>query len=107
MSSGDDFFGDIDNAIALQRKEFVKQGLLKPNPKKKEVEIEGLDELEPEEVVDLKEIDELQELRVVSKDSDSDGSARFDDEEVSKFANSNRGSSLNSSFDVGFDSWQN
>ena len=83
----------------------MKQGLLKPNPKKEEVEIEGLDELEPEEVVDLEEIDELQELRVVSKDSDSDGSARFDDEEVSKFANSNRGSSLNSSFDVGFDSY--
>jgi UDP-N-acetylmuramyl-tripeptide synthetase len=105
MSSGDDLFGDIDKAIALQRKEFVKQGLLKPNPKKVEVEIEGLDELEPEEVVDLEEIDELQGLRVVSEDSDSDGSATFADEEVSKFANSNRGSSLDSSFDVGFDSF--
>ena len=31
---------------------------------------------------------------MVSEDSDSDGSARFDDEEVSKFANSNRGSSF-------------
>lgn len=32
--SGDDLFGDIDKAIALKRKEFVKQGLLKPNPRK-------------------------------------------------------------------------
>ncbi|XP_075642673.1 UDP-N-acetylmuramoyl-L-alanyl-D-glutamate--2,6-diaminopimelate ligase MurE homolog, chloroplastic [Castanea sativa] len=110
--SGDDMFGDIDKAIAMQRKEFVKQGLLKPNPKKKkkeesegEVESEGLDELEPEEVVDLEEIDELQGLRVVSEDSDTDGSERFDDDEVSKFANSNRGSMSNSNFDLDFDSY--
>ena len=112
--SGDDMFGDIDKAIAMQRKEFVKQGLLKPNPKKKkkeesevEVESEGLDELEPEEVVDLDEIDELQGLRVVSEDSDTEGSERFDDDEVSKFANSNRGSmsNSNSNFDLDFDSY--
>ncbi|KAM4074883.1 hypothetical protein ACB094_10G127800 [Castanea mollissima] len=110
--SGDDMFGDIDKAIAMQRKEFVKQGLLKPNPKKKkkeesegEVESEGLDELEPEEVVDLEEIDELQGLRVASEDSDTDGSERFDDDEVSKFANSNRGSMSNSNFDLDFDSY--
>ena len=96
-------FGDIDKAIAMQRKEFVKQGLLKPNPKKKkkeeskdEVESEGLDELEPEEVVDLEEIDELQGLRVVSEDSNTNGSKKFEDDEVSKFANSNCGSMLNS-----------
>jgi hypothetical protein len=56
--SGDNLFGDIDKAIALQRKEFVKNGLLKPNPKKEETEqVEGIEELEPEEVVDLEEID--------------------------------------------------
>nr|POE96354.1 udp-n-acetylmuramoyl-l-alanyl-d-glutamate--2,6-diaminopimelate ligase [Quercus suber] len=112
--SGDDMFGDIDKAIAMQRKEFVKQGLLKPNPKKKkkeesedEAESEGLDELEPEEVVDLEEIDELHGLRVVAEDSDTDGSERFDDDEVSKFASSNRGSMTNSSsnFDLDFDSY--
>lgn len=40
--SGDDLFGEIDKAIALKRRELVKQGLLKPNPKKEKVqEIEG------------------------------------------------------------------
>lgn len=103
--SGDDLFGDIDKAIALQRKEFVKKGLLKPNPKKEETEqVEVIDELEPEEVVDLEEIDELQGLRVVSEDSDEDGSGKFG-EEVTEFGNGNRGSSLNSSFDLDFDSY--
>lgn len=103
--SGDDLFGDIDKAIALQRKEFVKKGLLKPNPKKEETEQgEGIEELEPEEVVDLEEIDELQGLRVVSEDSDEDGSAKFSDG-VTEFGNGNRGSSLNSSFDLDFDSY--
>lgn len=101
--SGDDLFGDIDKAIALQRKEFVKKGLLKPNPKKEETEqVEGIEELEPEEVVDLEEIDELQGLKVVSEDSDEDGSAKFS-EEVTEFGNGNRGSSSNSSFDLDFD----
>lgn len=53
-SSGDDLFGEIDKAIALKRKEFVKQGLLKPNPKKEKAiekdDLEGIDELETEEV---------------------------------------------------------
>jgi hypothetical protein len=101
--SGDDLFGDIDKAIALQRKEFVKKGLLKPNPKKEETEqVEGIEELEPEEVVDLEEIDELQGLRVVSEDKDEDGSAKFN-EDVTEFGNGNRGSSSNSSFDLDFD----
>lgn len=37
--SGDDLFGEIDKAIALKRREFVKQGLLKPNSKKEKVEV--------------------------------------------------------------------
>lgn len=102
--SGDDMFGEIDKAIALQRKEFVKKGLLKPNPKKKEEEVEGIEELEPEEVVDLEEIDELRGLRVVSEDSDEDRPAKFDDE-VSEFGDSKRRSSLDSSFDLDLDSY--
>ncbi|KAL5552058.1 hypothetical protein UlMin_002234 [Ulmus minor] len=99
-NSGDDLFGEIDKAIALKRKEFVKQGLLEPNPKK---ELEVIEELEPEEVVDLEEIDELQGLTVVSEDSvsDSDGSKKFDD--VDEVGNRDRSSSLSSSFDLDFD----
>ncbi|KAI3920205.1 hypothetical protein MKX01_017862 [Papaver californicum] len=68
---GDDIFSEIDKAMSLKRKEFVKQGLLKPNPKKKEGESvsgeEVIDELSAEEVVDLDEIQELQGLTVVSE----------------------------------------
>lgn len=82
-TSGDDLFGDIDKAIALKRKEFVEQGLLKPNPPKtkreKELETEGIDDVEnltPEESVDLDDIQGLQELTVVSNANDvhEDGS---------------------------------
>ena len=101
--SGDDLFGEIDKAIAMKRKEFVKQGLLAPNPKK--VEVEGIDELEAEEVVDLEEIDDLQGLRVVSEDTDSDGSEKSD-EEVDEFGGtSERDTSVSSSFDLDFDSY--
>lgn len=102
-SSGDDLFGEIDKAIALKRKEFVKQGLLKPNPKKKEVE-EIIEELESEEVVDLEEIEELQGLKVVTEDADSDGSENFEDE-ASELSEGDRFSSLNSSFDLDFDTY--
>ncbi|KAF3669066.1 hypothetical protein FXO38_07765 [Capsicum annuum] len=69
--TGDDLFGDIDKAIALKRKEFVKQGLLKPNPKKAPL-VEGIDELLPEEVVDLEEINELTGLTEVSEGEESE-----------------------------------
>ncbi|KAL6182203.1 hypothetical protein ACLB2K_043626 [Fragaria x ananassa] len=98
-SSGDDLFGDIDQAIALKRQEFVKQGLLEPNPKAEEAAAE---ELEAEEVVDLEEIDALQGLRVVSEDSEEEGGAKLDsnvsdlDEQVSV------SSSL---FDMDFDNY--
>ncbi|KAI4326946.1 hypothetical protein L6164_019457 [Bauhinia variegata] len=105
-NSGDDLFGEIDKAIALKRKEFVKQGLLKPNPRKEQQQqpvFEGIDELQPEEVIDLEEINELQGLRMTSQDSDGEeeGSA------ASELENSNKvgASSLNSSFDLDFDSY--
>ncbi|KAM1097203.1 hypothetical protein ACFX19_014887 [Malus domestica] len=79
-NSGDDLFGDIDQVVALKRKEFVKQGLLKPNPKK---EIMAVDKLDPEEVVDLEEIEELQGIKVVSKDKkDDQPEMGFDNYEV-------------------------
>ncbi|KAK2984542.1 hypothetical protein RJ640_018920 [Escallonia rubra] len=96
--SGDDLFGEIDKAIALKRKEFVKQGLLKPNPKK-EAEIKE-PELEPEEEEDLEEIKELQGLStVISEDSEAESS----DLEVNDGLGSDNLSNL-SSFDIDFDS---
>ncbi|KAL3619281.1 hypothetical protein CASFOL_036851 [Castilleja foliolosa] len=71
--SGDDLFGDIDKAIALKRQEFIKQGLIKPSLKKNpEPEAENVDELEPEEVVDLEEIDGLKGLADISDDENED-----------------------------------
>lgn len=67
-TAGDDLFGDIDAAIALKRKEFVSQGLLKPNPPKKEPPLEDIEELLPEEVIDLEEIKELQGLTVINEE---------------------------------------
>ncbi|TKY60635.1 UDP-N-acetylmuramoyl-L-alanyl-D-glutamate--2, 6-diaminopimelate ligase [Spatholobus suberectus] len=58
-SSEDDLFGEIDKAIALKRKEFVSQGLLEPNPPKQPV---AVDDLQPEELGDLEEIERLQGL---------------------------------------------
>ncbi|KAI3873466.1 hypothetical protein MKW98_008118 [Papaver atlanticum] len=79
---GDDIFSEIDKAMSLKRKEFVKQGLLKPNQKKKEGESvngdEVIDELSAEEVVDFDEIQELQGLTVVS-DSPEDENAELDE----------------------------
>lgn len=112
-SSGDDLFGEIDKAIALKRKEFVKQGLLKPNPKKEKVgekdELEGIDELETEEVADLEEINELRGLTVISEDEeveedeDEDGPRNLDDN-VSALGHEDELSSFNS-FDVDFDNY--
>ncbi|XP_061348678.1 UDP-N-acetylmuramoyl-L-alanyl-D-glutamate--2,6-diaminopimelate ligase MurE homolog, chloroplastic [Gastrolobium bilobum] len=97
FNSQDDLFGEIDKAIALKRKEFVNQGLLEPNPSKKEQEqnavVEDLDELQPEEVVDLDEIDQLQGLTQISDEENTE----------------NRGSSLESQsqspFELDFDSY--
>ncbi|CAN4077715.1 unnamed protein product [Withania somnifera] len=75
--NGDDLFGEIDKAIALKRKEFVKQGLLKPNPtKKSSLEVDGIDELLPEEVVDLEEINELTGLAEISEGEEEEEEER-------------------------------
>ncbi|KAJ4955237.1 hypothetical protein NE237_012020 [Protea cynaroides] len=80
--SGDDLFGEIDRAIALKRKEFVKQGLLKPNPKKEKgtanAAVKGIEELEPEEVVDLEEINELQGLTVITEEPHEENPVKFE-----------------------------
>lgn len=72
-SSGDDPFGDIDRAISLKRLEFVKQGLLPPNPPKSKngatpVAEAAVDDLLPEEVLDLEEIEGLHGLTEISMD---------------------------------------
>ncbi|XP_051119003.1 UDP-N-acetylmuramoyl-L-alanyl-D-glutamate--2,6-diaminopimelate ligase MurE homolog, chloroplastic [Andrographis paniculata] len=91
--SGDDLFGEIDKAIALKRQEFIKQGLIKPSSNKKpESDAETIDELEPEEAVDLEEINELHGLTEISED---------DDGEASEFEVSN--DQFSSSFDIDFD----
>ncbi|KAH6777571.1 ALBINO OR PALE-GREEN 13 [Perilla frutescens var. frutescens] len=95
--SGDDLFGEIDKAIALKRQEFIKQGLIKPRPKKEpEPEAEVANELEPEEVVDLEEIDDLQGLTEIPGDGGEEGSAEKSDFEVSD-------GDFSSSFDIDFD----
>ncbi|XP_015570615.1 UDP-N-acetylmuramoyl-L-alanyl-D-glutamate--2,6-diaminopimelate ligase MurE homolog, chloroplastic isoform X1 [Ricinus communis] len=106
-TSGDDLFGEIDKAIALKREEFIKQGLLKPTVRNKgneDVVSEGIEELEPEEVVDLDEINELQGLRVVDAESDSsdDNSSGFD---VDFSKKGDLGLSRDPSFDLDFDSY--
>ncbi|KAK1372302.1 UDP-N-acetylmuramoyl-L-alanyl-D-glutamate--2, 6-diaminopimelate ligase MurE-like [Heracleum sosnowskyi] len=100
--SGDDLFGEIDKAIALKRKEFVKQGLLKPNPKKEKGKVgEVVDELEPEEADDLEEINELQGLAGNVDDSESESS----DLEVSDDDLSKNELDVDESFNVDFDSF--
>ncbi|CAK9158883.1 unnamed protein product, partial [Ilex paraguariensis] len=101
-NSGDDLFGEIDKAIALKRKEFVKQGLLKPNPKKEQEILEGIDELEPQEVVDLEEIKDLQGLTVISEEDEDSGDVESSDIEVSDEMFNGQLSNL-SSFDIDFD----
>ncbi|XXG85080.1 hypothetical protein AAC387_Pa11g0239 [Persea americana] len=107
--NGDDLFGEIDRAIALKRKEFVKQGLLPPNPRKDtripDPAVEAIEELTPEEAVDLDEISELQGLRVVPEEEPiEDVPVKLPGyDEVS---DQNLNSNVNSpSFDLDFDSY--
>ncbi|KAM0949507.1 putative acid--amino-acid ligase (peptide synthase) [Dioscorea sansibarensis] len=105
-SSGDDLFGDIDQAIALKRQEFVNQGLLPPNPPKNPnadaSPLEGIDELSPEEVVDLEEIRELQGLTVISEDEPiEENPIKLRDELQDEGSN---GMPLSPSFDLDLDS---
>ncbi|XP_065858296.1 UDP-N-acetylmuramoyl-L-alanyl-D-glutamate--2,6-diaminopimelate ligase MurE homolog, chloroplastic-like [Euphorbia lathyris] len=105
-SSGDDLFGEIDKAIALKREEFIKQGLIKPKISKENEAMEGIEELLPEEVVDLDEINELQGLRVVDSESDEDDSGRFDAVINEQGGKGNLGLSMDPSFDLDFDSFR-
>lgn len=83
----------------------MKQGLLKPNSKKGKAD-DAVEELQPEEVVDLEEIQELQGLRVVSEGDDADdGAGEFDDEVSGNLSRSNGGSLSDSSFDLDFDAY--
>ncbi|KAJ0967155.1 hypothetical protein J5N97_024072 [Dioscorea zingiberensis] len=105
-SSGDDLFGDIDHAIALKRQEFVKQGLLPPNPPKSpngdSTPLEGIEELTPEEVVDLEEIRELQGLTIISEDEAiEENPIKLPDELLDETSN---GKPLSPSFDLDLDS---
>ncbi|KAK6130011.1 hypothetical protein DH2020_036233 [Rehmannia glutinosa] len=95
--SGDDLFGEIDKAIALKRQEFIKKGLIKPSPKKKpEPEIEVADELDPEEVVDLEEIEGLHGLTEIS---DDDGVEEIEDRSDFEVSDGD----FSNSFDIDFD----
>ncbi|KAL5981463.1 hypothetical protein ACLOJK_015525 [Asimina triloba] len=109
-SDGDDPFGDIDRAIQLKRREFVKQGLLPPNPKKPvgvpdAPELEGIDELLPDEVADVDEISELQGLKELSEDDQQEGVPSFDDNEVSAGPDSKSNYRDSASFDLDLDSF--
>ncbi|TXG50528.1 hypothetical protein EZV62_023052 [Acer yangbiense] len=110
ISQDDDFFGEVDKAVAMKRDEFVKKGLIQPK-QKTEVEV-AVEELEPQEVVDLEEIEELQGLRVVSEDEDvlsnEEKSSKFDlnfDGSSDKYKDSGNGLVVDSSFDLDFDSF--
>ncbi|KAJ6714453.1 hypothetical protein OIU85_026005 [Salix viminalis] len=105
-SDGDDLFGEIDKAIVMERQELVKQGLLKQKDIKESSDVmKGIEELEPEEVVDLEEIDELTGLTVIDTDSDEEGSSGFDVGLGEKSGKSNAEASLDEkSFDLDFDS---
>ncbi|KAI9174122.1 hypothetical protein LWI28_012225 [Acer negundo] len=110
ISQDDDFFGEVDKAVAMKRDEFVKKGLIQPK-QKTEVEV-VVEELEPQEVVDLEEIDELQGLRVVSVDddvlSDEEKLSKFDlnlDGSSDKYKDNGNGLVVDSSFDLDFDSF--
>ncbi|XP_042437391.1 UDP-N-acetylmuramoyl-L-alanyl-D-glutamate--2,6-diaminopimelate ligase MurE homolog, chloroplastic-like isoform X1 [Zingiber officinale] len=112
-SSGDDLFGDIDRAIALKRQEFVKQGLLPPNPSKNQSPppsneaLEGIEELAPEEVVDLEEIQELQGLTIISDDEEdqSDGENPFDSPDGEVAEQGSNGAASESLFDLDVDAF--
>ncbi|XP_057416368.1 UDP-N-acetylmuramoyl-L-alanyl-D-glutamate--2,6-diaminopimelate ligase MurE homolog, chloroplastic [Lotus japonicus] len=71
-SGADDLFGEIDKAIALKRKEFVKQGLLQPNPAKPLIP-DVADELQPDELADVEEIDQLRDLAAAATSDEPPG----------------------------------
>nr|BAJ97856.1 predicted protein [Hordeum vulgare subsp. vulgare] len=77
----DEFFDEIDRAIAEKREEFTRRGLIKPTPPPPpEVDVPA-DELSPEEAIDLDEIRRLQGLSVASVADEEDDEAEGGEEE--------------------------
>ncbi|KAJ8768584.1 hypothetical protein K2173_022702 [Erythroxylum novogranatense] len=103
-NNGDDLFGEIDKAVALKREEFIKKGLIKAPDSVENVNVvEGIEELEPEEVVDLDEINELQGLTAIDNDSEEDEST-FDMSMREKNQRKSSGGSL-LDFDLDLDTY--
>uniref|UniRef100_A0A452YTG7 UDP-N-acetylmuramoyl-L-alanyl-D-glutamate--2,6-diaminopimelate ligase MurE homolog, chloroplastic n=3 Tax=Triticinae TaxID=1648030 RepID=A0A452YTG7_AEGTS len=78
----DEFFDEIDRAIAEKREEFTRRGLIKPTPPPPpEVDVPA-DELSPEEAIDLDEIRRLQGLSVasVADEEDEEAEEEYGDE---------------------------
>ncbi|KAL8207810.1 hypothetical protein R6Q57_007222 [Mikania cordata] len=98
-----DLYSEIDDSIALKRKEFVKKGLLKPNPKKAEPDEEGkdevVDELQAQEEDDLDEIEELEELKGAGEDLEAEHSDLEIDDDLGP-GNSSYKSPFESEFDA-------
>lgn len=84
-----DFFTEVDKAVALRRKELIKEGSLKPRAAKKPQEKEIVDDLEKEEVIDLDEIRALQDKNIVElkeeeeqkEDEESEGTSSTADDD--------------------------
>ncbi|KAL9269251.1 hypothetical protein AKJ16_DCAP10603 [Drosera capensis] len=81
-------FGGIDRALAVKRKEFVKQGLLEPNPPPKQEEEEELGE---EELGDLEEIEALDGIRAKAKAAKAADDDENDDEDDVKVGDEDKG----------------
>ncbi|KAI3501294.1 hypothetical protein L1887_29158 [Cichorium endivia] len=101
-----DLYSEIDDSIALKRKEFVKKGLLKPNPKKEESKEEEndevvVDELQSHEEDDLEEIEELEELKATGEDSEVENSDIEIDDDLGT-----GDSSFKTPFEVEFDAFR-
>ncbi|CAM0956272.1 unnamed protein product [Alopecurus aequalis] len=77
----DEFFDEIDRAIAEKREEFTRRGLIKPTSPPPSEADGPADELSPEEAIDLDEIRRLQGLSVASVADEGDEEAEGGEEE--------------------------
>ncbi|CAI8596832.1 unnamed protein product [Vicia faba] len=92
----DDLLGEIEKAIALKCKDFVNQGLLKPNPAKEDIIEVVHEKLQPYQVDNLKEIKRLKGFIV-----------NYDETPGDFTEDGNLGSNSDSLFDLAFDSLMN
>ncbi|CAI8595901.1 unnamed protein product [Vicia faba] len=83
----------FDKEITLKRKEFINQGLLKPNPAKEDIAEVVHEELQQYQVNNAEEIECLKGLTVNSDETPGDFTK-----------NGNLGSNFDSLFDLAFDS---